>query len=424
MNSQQRLRLRGTQMLYEQLEKDSEDYLHAYALYLRLERNFKATIFGPTNDNSTELIIILSELNEITERLFDKTFDRYCEDTKNQALPSERSEDAGAPQIEVKILHKIIPTAYCQSLQTEDFPLVRVTIDNSDRRAKDVTVHAHTFIEDYSDAAKGSLTVKKGEKDHLDLLPVFKHSMLSTINDMRRVTLHYSVTQTAPEAKVLINSTESVHLMPFNEALIAIKNTEQDTQDLTRYLVAWVTPQKVEVERIKRQAINYYSRFNGYQDGTSESVREQARAIFLALRDTGFVYAHSTLSWKIKPDQITQKVSLPRECLENGMCTNCLDGAVLFASILELSGIEPLLVLVPGHAFVGWRVEPETEDYEFLETSLIHTGDFEQAQSSALRLYEDARTHDYFGNQLFDDDGFARLIDVKRYRQEKIYALE
>lgn len=51
---------------------------------------------------------------------------------------------------------------------------------------------------------------------------------------------------------------------------------------------------------------------------------------------------------------------------------NCIDGTVLFASLIELMGMKPVIVYVSGHAFIGIR-DSASEDagFWFLETTLV-----------------------------------------------------
>lgn len=49
---------------------------------------------------------------------------------------------------------------------------------------------------------------------------------------------------------------------------------------------------------------------------------------------------------------------------------SCIDGSVLIASVLERIGLQPLIVLVPGHAFVGFRARAGAAA-SFLETTLL-----------------------------------------------------
>jgi hypothetical protein len=97
---------------------------------------------------------------------------------------------------------------------------------------------------------------------------------------------------------------------------------------------------------------------------------------------------------------------------------------VLFASLLELSSIDPFIVVVPNHAFAGWRVWKGVDLYEFVDTAEIDKGDFDAAQQIAQDRYDDAMDRGLFGRGLFDPGGFARLIDVAACRDKRIYPLE
>ncbi len=106
--------------------------------------------------------------------------------------------------------------------------------------------------------------------------------------------------------------------------------------------------------------------------------------------------AASCIDFGAGPGQVTQRTRLPREALRH-RSANCIDGTVLLASLLEGASLNPVLVLVPGHAFVGWQTwdGPEWQDsddadkFRFLETTLIGSADFEAACRSARRLYDD-----------------------------------
>ncbi len=56
---------------------------------------------------------------------------------------------------------------------------------------------------------------------------------------------------------------------------------------------------------------------------------------------------------------------------------NCVDGSVLFASLLRAINIDPILVLKPGHMFVGFYTDKRHENKLFLETSMIGNIDFD-----------------------------------------------
>ncbi len=160
-------------------------------------------------------------------------------------------------------------------------------------------------------------------------------------------------------------------------------------------------------------------------EGARHAVREQVQAIYSALKyDAGLAYVNSPLNFGKQEGQITQRVRLPVTSLhQHGSRANCIDGTVLYASLLELASLEPLIVIVPGHAFVGWRIWRGLEDYDFLETTMTGAEDFEAALRKGSQQYREARDNGYFGRELFDPTGFARLIDVAVCRAKRIYPL-
>jgi hypothetical protein len=91
--------------------------------------------------------------------------------------------------------------------------------------------------------------------------------------------------------------------------------------------------------------------------------------------------------------------------------------------LLELANVEPVIAIVPAHAFVGWRTWRGIDQFNFLETTMTGTEDFESALEAGNQQYAKARDSGYFERALFDAEGFARLIDVAACRTQHIYPL-
>jgi hypothetical protein len=336
------------------------------------------------------------------------------------------------PGVSVSLLTRVVPTAYCHHLDVTKFPLVTFTLDNTGQGCANATVRVSAAIESYSDTAIASLRVATGEQVHIPLLPLLKPAAVVTLNEIRPATLRVTVEQVAPTARMLYDQTERINLHARDTALLAVKAPDGSIVDLTDHLAAWVTPHHSEIERLLRRAAEHHPdrQFVGYQgastlDEGTEIVRAQARAIFTALKqDASLGYVNSPLSLGQQEGQVTQRVRLPTESLEAGSSANCIDGTVLFASMLELASIDPFIVIVPGHAFVGWRIWEGVNQYEFLETTMISSSDFAAAQRVAEAQYDDVLMKGYFSRGLFDPGGFARLIDVATCRIKGIYPLE
>ena len=54
----------------------------------------------------------------------------------------------------------------------------------------------------------------------------------------------------------------------------------------------------------------------------------------------------------------SQHVRMIDESINNAQA-NCVDGSVLLASVLRKIGIEPVLVMVPGHCYLGFQLDAE-----------------------------------------------------------------
>ncbi len=346
--------------------------------------------------------------------------------------PATAAAPPAPPGVSVSLLTRVVPTAFCHNLDVAAFPLVTVTLDNTGPGCANAALRVGATIEDYSDTVTASPHVAHGELARVPLLPLLKPAAVATLNDIRPATLRVTVEQTAPVERTLYDQTERLHLHARDTALLAVEAPDGSIVDLTDHLAAWVTPRRPEMERLLRRAAEHHParQIAGYQSASTLAeaatvVRQQARAIFAALKhDAGLVYINSPLSLGAQAGQITQRVRLPTESLAAGSSANCIDGTVLFASLLELASIQPFIVIVPGHAFVGWRIWPGVDRYEFLETTMIGSADFDAAQQAAQALYDEVLLEGYLGRGLFDPGGFARLIDVAACRAKGIHPLE
>jgi hypothetical protein len=108
-----------------------------------------------------------------------------------------------------------------------------------------------------------------------------------------------------------------------------------------------------------------------------------------------------------------QRTRLPAEVLAS---TNaqCLEGTLLFATLLESIGIKPIIVVVPGHAFVGWKTvaaDGTGGKPLFLETTMVGNADFKAAVKVATARVQ---SEDKAGNFA---RGVSHLLDLERLRK-------
>ena len=144
-------------------------------------------------------------------------------------------------------------------------------------------------------------------------------------------------------------------------------------------------------------------------------MREEVRAIYQMLQERyNLRYVDQSTQY---PNERGQRILLPDEAL-NYQSANCIDGTVLMASLLYRAGIHPIIILVPGHAFLGWEVWPDTGHYDVLETTQLGEGDFDTAIVSGWKQAKKAGIADALrGDIRFSGEGKcalgqAMLLDV------------
>lgn len=216
--------------------------------------------------------------------------------------------------------------------------------------------------------------------------------------------------------KIIFEETKNIKIRPADDMIWSL-HSPWDTESL---IAAWVTPKNDVVEQILSNAKEkLWSRsLSGYQD---PDVVSQVEAIFNAVRNTQVSYVNSSMSFGNVG--FTQRVRLPQESILK-KSANCIDGAVLFASLFENIGLEPLIVLIPGHAFVGVRLAPNSSETLFIETTLI--GRRVLVSILTLESTFDAAVREgnaKYNNAITTDPNSVHLIDIKKERENGIYPL-
>ncbi|HSE49110.1 MAG TPA: hypothetical protein VLA96_07890 [Terriglobales bacterium] len=156
------------------------------------------------------------------------------------------------------------------------------------------------------------------------------------------------------------------------------------------FIASWVTPHDPEVERILARAKDYMpgKRLPGYERRKPAAAQErstflQARAIYLALQSSGLSYVKSSMTFGGNAGW-SERVRTPRLALSQ-RSANCIDAAVMYASLFENLDMEPVVVVVPGHAYVGVRTAPGSNRYLYIETAQTARIGFEAALAAAER---------------------------------------
>ncbi len=165
------------------------------------------------------------------------------------------------------------------------------------------------------------------------------------------------------------------------------------------------------------QANGLASSWRGYQ-AEKNAIINQVHALWNALEDQHINYTLPPRSWHEHGSG--QKVRTPSQIMQGG-CATCLDSTVCLAAAMAQAGFNPLIVLLPGHAFVGVMLKDaslvtpiekhagtlrnllELEEVLLLETTLATCNDptparlgFDAARSAAERLLRIQEEQDEF----------------------------
>lgn len=199
-------------------------------------------------------------------------------------------------------------------------------------------------------------------------------------------------------------------------------------------LAAFVKPNGVYVESLVKQVTELLER-QGYgrsADGYQSQTREKPYLMAACLWNVIFSQRLAYVSPPPGFARNGQRVRLPADISTSGMAA-CLDSSLLFASCLELMGLNPVIALTEGHAFVGvWLIDDcfplltcddpmdlrkrvDSRDMVLFESTLA-TNDspvtFEETKAAARELISEDKEKD-----------FVFVLDVSQARARKIKPL-
>lgn len=137
------------------------------------------------------------------------------------------------------------------------------------------------------------------------------------------------------------------------------------------FYAAYVNEENPLIDKILREALNtrIVRRFVGYQ-GSEQMVDKQVYALWYVLQKRAFRYSSVSYSSLSSNVVYSQRVRTFEDALSSSQI-NCVDGSVLFASLLRAINITPVLVQMPGHMFVGYYTDSAKKHLTFLETTMI-----------------------------------------------------
>jgi hypothetical protein len=175
--------------------------------------------------------------------------------------------------------------------------------------------------------------------------------------------------------------TETLQVRSINDCPFGVSNDEETLNDenfiagsaeIGWMFAAYVNENHPMLDKILQEALGtrIVNAFVGYQRDDPAEVVRQVFAIWSALQKRGIQYSSTTTTPGGSEDVYSQYVRFLDQSITNTQA-NCVDGSVLFASILRKISIQPFLVTTPGHMYMGFYLTPDKKDFVGLETTVI-----------------------------------------------------
>ena len=203
---------------------------------------------------------------------------------------------------------------------------------------------------------------------------------------------------------------------------------DEDGETIDTYWIigSYVNENHPEIEYILKEALakKRVEQFAGYQ-GDEDDVKKEIKAIWDTLKARGIKYSSIVRPSMVDADDFScMHIRLIGEALKNKQAS-CLEGSVLFASILRKIDMDPFIVLIPGHAFIGVYLDEDHEDFICFETTMLADSSFDEAVETGMEEYEkhEKKLMNEFDDKnskkkrVSDDQAEYGIVDIEEVRQ-------
>jgi hypothetical protein len=190
------------------------------------------------------------------------------------------------------------------------------------------------------------------------------------------------------DGKSLGEKTVTAALRSVNDCLYGVVESGDDGEysDYSWLFAAYVNEDHPWVDQTLKEALDtgIVSSFDGYQSNSPEQVLRQVFSIWNVMQRRGFRYSSITSTAGASNSAHSQHVRLFEDSI-NAAQANCVDGSVLLAALLRKIGIECSLVLIPGHMFLAFSLDEDTQ--LGLETTMMGDANLPAIDDKRLRSF-------------------------------------
>jgi hypothetical protein len=203
---------------------------------------------------------------------------------------------------------------------------------------------------------------------------------------------------------------------------------------LPEMLAAFVTPNHPEISKVIQVASKILETWTGnpsfdaYQSLNPDRVKKQMGAVFEAIASLGIVYCSPPASFENEGQRIRMCDTIFSQKL-----ATCVDMAILYASCIEAIGLNPLLIVINGHAFVGaWLIDDTfadsvNDDISLLKKRIaIGINEISLVEATCMnsgKIQSSDEAINSANYKLVKEEEFILFVDVKRARLSGIKPL-
>lgn len=257
----------------------------------------------------------------------------------------------------------------------ERFGLVGVSIKAPAANAKlKVTLKENDLMA----ASSWSGELPEAEKDYFIAPKVnYKFDRLRQVTQQVPMNVTFAIEVDGESAG---EKAETLQVRSINDCPFGVNNSEETLNDenfiagsaaLGWMFAAYVNENHPMLDKILQEALELkiVSAFRVTTHAHDETLK-QVFAVWSALQKRGIQYSSTTTTPGGSESVQSQYVRFVDQSLTHTQA-NCVDGSVLFASVLRKISIEPFLVTVPGHMYVGFYLGAGKSEFVGVETTVI-----------------------------------------------------
>ncbi len=196
-------------------------------------------------------------------------------------------------------------------------------------------------------------------------------------------------------------------------------------------LAALVQPNDPAVDKVLHHAGELLANqglspdWNGYRSEPN-AIINKLHAIWLTLSNYGINYALPARGEIDIEEGVHQKVRTPSQIMQGG-CATCLDTTMLMAAVIAQAGFNPLIIHIPGHAFVGVLLKDECLKSPIVESSatlrnLVELGEMLVLETTMLTRSENGLRCSFDSARLRGEENLSTTEHARAYDVARIWA--